>query len=132
MENQQPELAQQSFARSIQLVPAKPGVFFGLGFSCLQANDTDCAVEALALEMIRNPTLITSPIWRIGQFAAIYPAVVDRLEQLYGELLTTHSDDTALVNFLHRGGAACAGGRGILREPPRIGKSPVAPWPRPG
>lgn len=108
LENQQPDLAQQSFAHSTALVPAKPGVFFGLGFSCWQAGDTDCAVEAMALEIIRHPALLTSPLWRGGSLADLYPAVTERLEQHYSDLLATHPDHPTLTPFLHQA-------RGTLR-----------------
>ena len=108
LENQQPDLAQESFARSTALVPAKPGVFFGLGFSCWQAGDTDCAVDAMALEIIRHPALLTSPIWRGGSLADLYPAVTERLEQHYSELLAAYPDHPSLTPFLHQA-------RGTLR-----------------
>lgn len=108
LENQQPDLAQQSFARSTQLVPAKPGVFFGLGFSCWQAGDTDCAVEAMTLEIMRHPALLTSPIWRGGSVAGLYPAVTQRLEQHYSDLLVAYPDHPSLTPFLHQA-------RGTLR-----------------
>ncbi|NJL50006.1 MAG: tetratricopeptide repeat protein [Leptolyngbyaceae cyanobacterium SM2_5_2] len=108
LENQQPEAARDSFRRSIALIPAKPGVFFGLGFSCLQLGDTDCAIDALALELIRHPALLTSPLWQLGQFAELYEPVTSRLEALYGELLTQHSEESSLISFLHQG-------RGTLR-----------------
>jgi tetratricopeptide (TPR) repeat protein len=99
LDNQQPELAIQSFTRSIELVPAKQGVLFGLGFSCLQAGDIDCAVDAFALEIIRHPTLLSSPIWRFQQFSPIYPQVVNRVDQIYSELLASEPE---LTTFLHR------------------------------
>jgi uncharacterized protein involved in response to NO len=103
LENQQPDQAKASFLNSIALVPAKPGVFFGLGFSCLQQGDTDCAVEALALEMIRHPDLLTSPLWQFGALVNLYGPVTDRLAALYDELLAQSPEEVALTRFLHQG-----------------------------
>ncbi|HIK45030.1 MAG TPA: O-antigen ligase family protein [Leptolyngbyaceae cyanobacterium M65_K2018_010] len=108
LENQQPELARASFQNSAALVPAKPGVFFGLGFSSLQMGDRDGAVEALTLEMIRHPALVTSPIWRLDPLASLYAPVTQRLEQRYGEILAAYPQDPELTGFLHQG-------RGSLR-----------------
>ena len=108
IENNQPDQAKASFQRSIALIPAKPGVFFGLGFSCLQQGDTDCATEAFALELIRHPVVLTSPMWRFGVLAPLFVPVTERLDALYSELLTTHADDPDLTQFLHQG-------RGTLR-----------------
>lgn len=108
LENQQPDEAKASFQRSIGLIPAKPGIFFGLGFSCLQQGDTACATEALALETLRHPVLLTSPVWQFGPLASLYGPVTERLEVLYGELLAQQAEDPGLVAFLHQG-------RGTLR-----------------
>ncbi|MFH7243943.1 MAG: O-antigen ligase family protein [Spirulina sp.] len=107
LDNSQLDEAKASFQRSIGLIPAKPGVFFGLGFSCLRQDDTACATEALALEILRHPVLLTSPIWQIGPLADLYGPVTERLETLYGEMLS-QSTDPALTSFLHQG-------RGTLR-----------------
>jgi tetratricopeptide (TPR) repeat protein len=108
LDNSQLDEAKASFQRSIGLIPAKPGVFFGLGFSCLRQGDTACATEALALETLRHPVLLTSPIWQIGPLLTdLYGPVTERLETLYGELLS-QSTDPALTSFLHQG-------RGTLR-----------------
>jgi hypothetical protein len=108
LDNSQLDEAKASFQRSIGLIPAKPGVFFGLGFSCLRQGDTVCATEALALETLRHPVLLTSPIWQIRPLLAdLYGPVTERLETLYGEMLN-QSTDPALTSFLHQG-------RGTLR-----------------
>lgn len=101
VERGQPEAAQVSFARAIALVPAKAGVFFGLGISCLQSGNPDCAAEALTLETLRHPALLTSPLWNVEPFATLYPTVYARLEQRYGELLQ-QTQDPVLQAFLHR------------------------------
>ncbi|MEY3297759.1 MAG: hypothetical protein RLZZ597_1019 [Cyanobacteriota bacterium] len=108
IENQQPDQAKAAFQRSIALIPAKPGVFFGLGFSCFTQGDTACATEALALEILRNPVLLTSPVWQFNPLAPIYGPVTERLEALYGELLAQPADEPSLTSFLHQG-------RGTLR-----------------
>jgi tetratricopeptide (TPR) repeat protein len=113
LEAGQPDEAQASFARAIALVPAKLGVFFGLGVSCLRAGDRACATEALTLEILRHPTLLTSPLWQADPFADLYPAVRDRLEERYGELLQ-QAEDPALVGFLHQARGSLRWWRGDL------------------
>ncbi|MBE9137131.1 O-antigen ligase family protein [Nodosilinea sp. LEGE 07088] len=101
IENGQPDQARAAFIQATALVPAKMGVFFGLGVACLQTNNLDCATEALALEVIRHPTLLTSPLLQTGSLAGVYAAVLDRLEQRYGELIE-QAEDSSLASFLHR------------------------------
>ncbi|WOD37422.1 O-antigen ligase family protein [Nodosilinea sp. E11] len=101
IENGQPADARASFTKAIALVPAKMGLFFGLGVACLQTGDVNCATEALALEIVRHPTLLTSPLMRVNPFANLYPAVLNRLEQIYGELLQ-QTEDPTLERFLHQ------------------------------
>ena len=108
LEGGQPQAALASFQRSIELLPAKPGVFFGLGFSALRSGDRQRAIAALGLETLRHPTLLTSPIWQSGPLAPLYPGVVQQLEQLYGELLAAAPPQSSLGAFLHQG-------RGALR-----------------
>lgn len=108
LENQQPEAAREAFQRSLALLPAKPGVAFGLGFSCQRQGDTACATEALALEMLRHPSLLTTPLWQFGAIADLYAPTTDRLEAIYGELLAQNTGDLGLTYFLQQG-------RGTLR-----------------
>ncbi len=108
LEGGEPQAALASFQRSIALLPAKPGVFFGLGFSALRSGDRPRAIAALSLETLRHPTLLTSPIWQSGPLAALYPDLVDQLERLYGELLAAANPQSTLGAFLHQG-------RGALR-----------------
>ncbi|MEB3290440.1 MAG: O-antigen ligase family protein, partial [Leptolyngbya sp.] len=120
-----PAAAKASFQRSIDLLPAKSGVFFGLGFSCWQMGDRACAVDAFALELMRHPVVLTSPMWRFGTLAPLYTSVTDRLETLYGDLLAQHTDDPALTAFLHQG-------RGTLRWWIGAGDAAAEDWARAG
>ncbi|MBD2260800.1 O-antigen ligase family protein [Pseudanabaena sp. FACHB-2040] len=101
----QPQEATAAFAESSRLIPAKPGVFFGLGFSRLLAGNTDQAVEAMALEIVRNPMLISSSVWQVGQFAALAGPVLDRVETITTDLIAD-APAGALKGYLHqvRGG----------------------------
>ncbi len=103
---QDPEAAAQAFAQSARLVPAKRGVFFGLGLSLLVQGKSDLAADAMALECLRNPLWITSPIWQTQPFQSLYPAVLERMTAQYDQLLRTHSESSAFNTFLHqsRGG----------------------------
>jgi hypothetical protein len=68
-------------------VPAKQGVFFGLGFSALLNQQTDQAIEALTLELLRHPLLLTSPTWQLGLFPTVYEPVLNNLNQKLDTLL---------------------------------------------
>jgi len=121
LESGQPQAALGSFQRSIGLLPAKPGVFFGLGFSALRSGDRPRAIAALSLETLRHPTLLTSPVWQSGPLAPLYPDLVNQLDQLYGELLATAPSGSALETFLHQG-------RGALRWWRRDGDGARQDW----
>jgi tetratricopeptide (TPR) repeat protein len=101
-----PKAATQAFARSAQLIPAKRGVFYGLGLSLLAEGKTDLAVEALSLELLRDPLLITSPIWQTPELQPIYARVTKQLEAKYTELLAKYPQPGFLNSYLHqsRGG----------------------------
>ncbi|NJR51903.1 MAG: O-antigen ligase family protein [Leptolyngbyaceae cyanobacterium CSU_1_3] len=92
--------AMQAFGKSAQLVPAKRGVFYGLGFSLLAQSKTDLAVEALTLELLRDPILISSPVWRTPQLQMIYAQVSKQLATKYDELLKEHSQPGILNDHL--------------------------------
>ncbi|MBU6229155.1 MAG: O-antigen ligase family protein [Cyanobacteria bacterium REEB459] len=112
LERGQPEPAKRAFLQAIQLVPAKPGVFFGLGLSYLQAGQPALAQEAMALEILRHPALLTSPIWSRPRLAPLYPALQQRLDQLYLDLLGQAKAESPLAAFLHQGRGALAWWRG--------------------
>jgi O-antigen ligase len=113
IENGQPAEAQASFTNAIALVPAKRGIFFGLGVACLQTGNLDCATEALTLEIIRHPALLTSSLWQIPPFVTLYPAVLDRLEQRYSELIS-QADDPEVEQFLRQARGSLRWWRGDL------------------
>ncbi|WP_072016197.1 O-antigen ligase family protein [Leptolyngbya sp. KIOST-1] len=113
LENDQPAEAQASFAQAIALVPAKRGVFFGLGVACLQTGNLDCATEALALESLRHPALLTSPLWQRPPFVDLAPTVFDRLEERYGELIS-QADDPEFEQFLRQARGSLRWWRGDL------------------
>ncbi|MBR8827238.1 MAG: O-antigen ligase family protein [Gomphosphaeria aponina SAG 52.96 = DSM 107014] len=85
--NNNPKAAMTAFATSAQLVPAKKGVFFGLGLSLLAQNQVDLAVEAMSLEILRDPLFITSPIWSKLPLKSIFPQVTERILAVYEELI---------------------------------------------
>lgn len=90
-----PQAASQEFARSAQLFPAKRGVFYGLGLSLLAQGKNDLAVEAITLEALREPLIITSPAWQSPQLQPTYHQVSDRLEAKYTTLLQQPSTLTS-------------------------------------
>jgi uncharacterized protein involved in response to NO len=103
--NSDPRAASQSFVRSIQLVPAKRGVFYGLGLSLLAQKETDLAVAAMTLEALRDPILITSPVWKLPDLQPIYGQVTRQMEARYTALLDKVQSEP-LASQLHqsRGG----------------------------
>ena len=80
--------ATEHFVTSAQLVPAKRGVFYSLGFGLLSQGKVDLAIEAFSLEGLRNPLeIVTSPIWRSPELSPIYSQILKRMETQYTELL---------------------------------------------
>jgi tetratricopeptide (TPR) repeat protein len=94
--NVDPPQATQAFAKSARLIPAKHGVFYGLGLSLLAQNKVDLAVKALTLEALREPLLITSPIWHSPNLRSIYPRLLDNLETKYNRWLEKDPDNVYL------------------------------------
>ena len=92
--NTNPPEATQEFKISAQLVPAKRGVFFGLGISLLAQQKTDLAVEAFSLEILRNPLLLTSPAWKSSIFNNVYPQIIRNLENKYKQLIEQDPNNT--------------------------------------
>lgn len=98
MAQQQPDQAMGEFLESARLVPAKRGVFYALGLSLLEQGKLEQAVQAIALEMVRDPQFVTSPVWRAGGLVQLYPAVLSQTIKDYETLLVTSPKD----EFLHR------------------------------
>ncbi|UAJ73123.1 O-antigen ligase family protein [Synechocystis sp. PCC 7339] len=90
---QDPPQASQSFATASQLVPAKRGVFYGLGLSLLVQQKLDLAIEAFSLECLRDPLFITNPLWRNPNFALLYPPLMAKIQSTLSQLRQDHGDD---------------------------------------
>jgi uncharacterized protein involved in response to NO len=103
---QNPALAEQSFARSAELMAAKRGVFYGLGLSLLAQKKTDLALEAFCLELLRDPVWISSPIWRSPTLAPLYQPLQAKLLGRYDQLFKQFPAPHPLNPYLHqaRGG----------------------------
>ncbi|MBR8831279.1 MAG: hypothetical protein N5P05_001532 [Chroococcopsis gigantea SAG 12.99] len=101
-----PVESMQSFLKSAQLVPAKRGVFYGLGLSLLRQQKLEPAIDAFAIESIRDPIFLTSPIWRLPQFVPIYQKLIEKVEGNYGQLLQNRNNSATFNSYLHhlRGG----------------------------
>jgi uncharacterized protein involved in response to NO len=91
---QNPTAATQAFTQAIQLVPAKQGNFYGLGLSLLRQDKINLAVDAIALESIRHPLLITSPIWRTPALQPLYLPVLERMLDYYAKLLQNNPSNS--------------------------------------
>lgn len=97
--NTNPKAASDAFRKAAQLVPAKRGVFYGLGMSLLFQNRMDIAIEALALEVVRDPIALTNPWWQTPQRRDLFQQVIKRTESIYTELIN-QSPNAALVSHL--------------------------------
>jgi uncharacterized protein involved in response to NO len=101
-----PQSAAKAFGRSAQLIPAQRGVFYGLGRALLATGQTELAIEAFALEILRDPSFLTRPLWTQLDLEPLFGRVGDRLEQKYAILLKNSPQTEQLNTDLHqnRGG----------------------------
>jgi hypothetical protein len=106
MFSRQPSLATASFLQSTRLMPAKRGGFHSLGISLLAQGKTDLGIQAIALEIVRDPLWLTSPLWRSAQYAPVYPQVQKAVVQTYQTLLKNRPPQDSLTAYLHQ----CLGG----------------------
>ncbi len=100
--SRQPSLATASFLQSTHLVPAKRGGFHSLGISLLGQGKVDLGIQAIALEIVRDPLWLTSPLWRSAQYAAVYPQVQAAVVQTYQKLLQNRSPKDPLTTYLRQ------------------------------
>ncbi|MDX2097411.1 MAG: O-antigen ligase family protein [Leptolyngbyaceae cyanobacterium bins.59] len=102
----EPDRAMTEFEQAARLVPAKRGVFYGLGISLLLQGAGKPAIQALTLEVLRDPLFLTSPLWQSAPLNRLYPFVLTELETQYSEFLKQPALSNALKNYLHqvRGG----------------------------
>jgi uncharacterized protein involved in response to NO len=106
MFSRQPSLATASFLQSTRLMPAKRGGFHSLGISLLAQGKTDLGIQAIALEIVRDPLWLTSPLWRSAQYARVYPQVQAAVVQIYQKLLQNRPQQDSLTTYFHQ----CLGG----------------------
>ena len=99
---QDPNAAIQEFAKSAALLPAKRGVFYGLGLSLFRQGQVDPAATAIALEILRDPPLVTSPIWSTADFQLLYVRAMEKLERMIADLLVQTPQASSLNAYLHR------------------------------
>lgn len=105
--NQSPPEAVQSFLKATELVSAKQGLFFGLGYSLLLSGHPQLATEAMVLELLRHPSLVTSPVWQLEQIQPISQAVFTALNTRLTELISKTPEPTLQDSFYQmRGGLA--------------------------
>lgn len=82
-----PAAAIAEFAQSAQLLPAKQGVFYGLGVSLYQNGQPNLAAEAIALEMLRHPAVMTHLPLNQQELNALLPAISDRVNAISADIL---------------------------------------------
>lgn len=111
---QNPAAAEQAFRRSLQLVPAKRGSWYALGVAWLVQGQRQDAIAAFTLEILRDPVLLTSPVWQREPLVTIYAELLNTLEQSYTELLQTPGLSARLTAYLHQCRGALRWWRGDL------------------
>jgi uncharacterized protein involved in response to NO len=101
-----PLSAAKAFGRSAQLIPAQRGVFYGLGRALLASDRPELAIEAFALEILRDPMFVTRPLWTQLDLEPLFARLDERLEEKYAILLKNHSQAGEFNTNLHqnRGG----------------------------
>jgi O-antigen ligase len=92
--NNNPKLASQEFSQASQLVPAKHGVFFGLGLSMLLQKNPDLFIQSVTIEALRDPLFITSPIWKQPLLQSFYPQITDSIMDRYNDFLKKEPDNS--------------------------------------
>ncbi len=99
--NTQPEEAVTYFAHAAELTSNKKGVFFALGYSLLKSNQPSLAVQAMVLELLRNPSMITSPIWQLDDLNSIHGQILAELELSCTHFINEGSTET-LISYFHQ------------------------------
>ena len=94
--------ATTSFLKSTQLMPAKRGGFYSLGQTLLLQGKTELGVQAIALEIVRDPIFLTSPLLQTPSIASVYPQVQKEVVRLYQQLLDNHPVRDPLTLYLHQ------------------------------
>jgi len=103
---QDPGAATEAFVRSAQLVPAKRGTFYGLGLSLLAQGNQDAAIAAFALDLLRDPLFLTSPLWQRPPLQPLYRRITQELEESYTKLIARSDLSDRLKAYFHQ----CRGG----------------------
>ncbi|MGB3296630.1 MAG: O-antigen ligase family protein, partial [Phormidesmis sp.] len=78
--NSEPQKAAAAFLKAGQLIPDKQGNYFALGYSLLKQGDVDLATQAMVAALVRQPILLTSPVWLSEELIELYPQVVSKFE----------------------------------------------------
>ncbi len=101
-----PPAATRAFGQACRLLPGKQGVFLGLGFSLLAQGKVDLAAQAFALEALRDPPQVTSPLWRSPELLAVYQQFLGKMRAWYTQQLQLpHLADAYQVQLHHWRGA---------------------------
>jgi tetratricopeptide (TPR) repeat protein len=108
--------AMGSFQKAARLVPAKKGGFHSLGLSLLGQGKTDLAIESFALEILRDPMWLTSPVWRSGQLSPLYPKIQQRAIALYRKMLQGVDSKSSIKGYLHQGLGSIYWWQGDLKQ----------------
>ena len=97
--NADPAAASQNFLKATQLVPGKRGVFFALGYSLLKEGKDTEALQAMVTELVKQPILLTSPIWQNPELVAFYPQVLASYEEQLNQRLAKADTESSKAYF---------------------------------
>lgn len=88
-----PQAALVPFAQAAQRVPAKQGVFWAIGLHLLRLGEVNLAKDAFALEGLRHPVLLTSPVWRQPPLQDLATPVYDTVDAILTSGLEASAPD---------------------------------------
>jgi len=74
-----PEQAAQHFRAAFRLQPDKASLYYGFALAALHRQDPQLAAQALAMELINDPSFISSPEW--AQLEHTQPGITSKARQ---------------------------------------------------
>lgn len=97
-----PKAAIAHFLDAWEILPAKPGIAFGLALALLRDQQPDLAQRIWILEGLRHPRELTSPLWQQPGFASHYEDLVAQVLTQYRQWLAQPDQDPRFVAYLHQ------------------------------
>jgi tetratricopeptide (TPR) repeat protein len=97
----QPKQAQIAFQNALNLLPAKEGIWFGLGLSYLVNRQNELALNSFSQELLRHPDQIISLIWQTPPLNTWIIPLYDHLDQRCSQWLNKTDLHPQLVTYFH-------------------------------